>query len=71
MSWWQALLCRYQIQELLVKATHAPVLCSSGPSDAGAHPGPIAEQQHEELHSPIDVLCRALRHPGSDLRVLR
>ncbi|XP_065541143.1 NACHT, LRR and PYD domains-containing protein 3-like [Lathamus discolor] len=43
----------------------------SGPADAGAHPGPVAEQQHQELQSPMDVLCRALRHPGSDLRVLR
>ncbi|KAM9557375.1 NACHT, LRR and PYD domains-containing protein 3-like [Guaruba guarouba] len=43
----------------------------SDASDAGAHPGPIAEQPHEELHSPIDGLCRALQQPGSDLRVLR
>uniref|UniRef100_A0A8B9G8R7 NACHT, LRR and PYD domains-containing protein 3 n=1 Tax=Amazona collaria TaxID=241587 RepID=A0A8B9G8R7_9PSIT len=27
--------------------------------------------QHQELHSPIDGLCRALQQPGSDLRVLR
>ncbi|NWS50150.1 NLRP3 protein, partial [Probosciger aterrimus] len=43
----------------------------SGPSDAGTHPGPLAEQQHEEQHSPIDVLCQALQQPGSNLRVLR
>ncbi|XP_061213330.1 ribonuclease inhibitor-like [Neopsephotus bourkii] len=31
----------------------------------------MAQQQPQELNSPMDVLCRALRHPGSDLRVLR
>ncbi|NWR60701.1 NLRP3 protein, partial [Bucorvus abyssinicus] len=38
----------------------------SGASGAGEHPRP-----QEELHSPMHPLCRALRHPGSDLRVLR
>ncbi|NXX62808.1 NLRP3 protein, partial [Scopus umbretta] len=28
-------------------------------------------QRQEELLSPIHLLCRALRHPGSDLRALR
>ncbi|NXX98077.1 NLRP3 protein, partial [Centropus bengalensis] len=28
-------------------------------------------QQREELQAPIHLLCRALRHPGSALRVLR
>uniref|UniRef100_A0A8C6IQM7 NACHT, LRR and PYD domains-containing protein 3 n=1 Tax=Melopsittacus undulatus TaxID=13146 RepID=A0A8C6IQM7_MELUD len=37
--------------------------------DTGAHPDPIAE--HQEPHSPIDVLCRALQHPDTHLRVLR
>ncbi|NXL62036.1 NLRP3 protein, partial [Chordeiles acutipennis] len=35
---------------------------------AGGRPHPLAE---EELLSPIRPLCRALRHPGSDLQVLR
>ncbi|NXW06589.1 NLRP3 protein, partial [Fregetta grallaria] len=30
-----------------------------------------ASRRQEELHSPIHLLCRALRHPGSDLQVLR
>ncbi|KFZ47098.1 NACHT, LRR and PYD domains-containing protein 3 [Antrostomus carolinensis] len=40
----------------------------SGASGAGGCPHPLAE---EELLSPIRPLCQALRHPGSDLRVLR
>ncbi|NWI69330.1 NLRP3 protein, partial [Todus mexicanus] len=38
----------------------------SGASGAGEHP-----HEHPELHSPIHPLCRALQHPGSNLRVLR
>ncbi|NWI60257.1 NLRP3 protein, partial [Calyptomena viridis] len=34
-------------------------------------PGAPAEWQQEELHCPIHLLCRALRHSGSALRVLR
>ncbi|NXT95631.1 NLRP3 protein, partial [Anhinga rufa] len=30
-----------------------------------------AERRQEELHPPIYLLCRALRHPGSHLQVLR
>ncbi|XP_052667927.1 NACHT, LRR and PYD domains-containing protein 12-like [Harpia harpyja] len=40
----------------------------SGASGAGGRRRPLAE---EEPDSPIHPLCRALRHPGSDLRVLR
>uniref|UniRef100_A0A8B9S0H8 NACHT, LRR and PYD domains-containing protein 3 n=1 Tax=Accipiter nisus TaxID=211598 RepID=A0A8B9S0H8_9AVES len=40
----------------------------SGASGAGGCPRPLAE---EEPDSPIHPLCRALRHPGSRLRVLR
>ncbi|NXH73394.1 NLRP3 protein, partial [Hydrobates tethys] len=43
----------------------------SGASGAGGRPRPLAERRREELHSPIHPLCRALRHPGSHLRVLR
>ncbi|XP_050192360.1 NACHT, LRR and PYD domains-containing protein 3-like isoform X1 [Myiozetetes cayanensis] len=43
----------------------------SGASGAGGRPGAIAELRQEELHCPIHLLCRALRHPGSALRVLR
>ncbi|NXU24670.1 NLRP3 protein, partial [Thalassarche chlororhynchos] len=43
----------------------------SGASGAGGRPRPLAERRREELHSPIHPLCRALRHPGSDLQVLR
>ncbi|NXC16733.1 NLRP3 protein, partial [Corythaeola cristata] len=42
-----------------------------GASGAGGRPHPLAEWRQEELHSPIHLLCRALRHLGSDLRVLR
>ncbi|NXT34888.1 NLRP3 protein, partial [Pelecanoides urinatrix] len=41
-------------------------LAASGAAGAGGRPRP-----QEEPHSPIHPLCRALRHPGSDLRVLR
>ncbi|NXF49535.1 NLRP3 protein, partial [Oceanites oceanicus] len=34
-------------------------------------PRPLVERQREELHSPIHLLCWALRHPGSNLQVLR
>lgn len=44
---------------------------SSGASGAGGRPRPLAEQRREELHPPMHPLCRALRHPGSHLRVLR
>ncbi|KFQ33932.1 NACHT, LRR and PYD domains-containing protein 3, partial [Mesitornis unicolor] len=43
------------------------VPCSDA-SEAGGCPGPLGL---EEPHSPIHPLCRALQHPGSDLRVLR
>ncbi|NXQ99145.1 NLRP3 protein, partial [Sagittarius serpentarius] len=43
----------------------------SGASGAGGRPCPLAEWQQEELHPAIHPLCRALRHPGSGLRVLR
>ncbi|XP_075609230.1 NACHT, LRR and PYD domains-containing protein 3-like [Balearica regulorum gibbericeps] len=45
----------------------------SGASGAGGRPHPrvLTERQREELHSPIHPLCRALRHPGSNLRALR
>ncbi|NXK14891.1 NLRP3 protein, partial [Herpetotheres cachinnans] len=43
--------------------------CSFGQQDPGEEL-PAARRQ-EELHSPIHPLCQALRHPGSDLRVLR
>ncbi|XP_057286604.1 NACHT, LRR and PYD domains-containing protein 12-like [Pezoporus wallicus] len=61
--------CSFHQQDPKSEAA-ASVPCN-GPADAGAHPGPMAEPQHQELRSPMDVLCRALRHPGSDLRVLR
>ncbi|KAM6408009.1 NACHT, LRR and PYD domains-containing protein 3-like [Rhynochetos jubatus] len=48
----------------------ATSLPRSSTSGAGGHPHPLAEQQ-EELPSPIRPLCQALRHPGSDLQVLR
>ncbi|NXR13725.1 NLRP3 protein, partial [Semnornis frantzii] len=38
----------------------------SGASGAGEHP-----YAHEEPHTPIHLLCRALQHPGSHLQVLR
>ncbi|NXM02161.1 NLRP3 protein, partial [Tyrannus savana] len=34
-------------------------------------PGVELDLRQEELHCPIHLLCRALRHPGSALRVLR
>ncbi|XP_068004361.1 NACHT, LRR and PYD domains-containing protein 12-like [Melanerpes formicivorus] len=38
----------------------------SGASGDGEHPCP-----REEPHAPIQLLCRALQHPGSQLQVLR
>ncbi|NWW11730.1 NLRP3 protein, partial [Oreocharis arfaki] len=38
--------------------------------DAG-HPGALTVRRREELPCPIYLLCRALRHRGSALRVLR
>ncbi|XP_064019364.1 NACHT, LRR and PYD domains-containing protein 12-like isoform X2 [Pogoniulus pusillus] len=52
--------CSFELQD-----PREEVPCS-GASGAGEHPCP-----HEEPHSPIHLLCRALRHPGSHLRVLR
>ncbi|NWU22708.1 NLRP3 protein, partial [Dyaphorophyia castanea] len=43
----------------------------SGVSGAGGHPGALAVRRREELPCPIHLLCRALRHRGSALRVLR
>ncbi|XP_031968122.1 NACHT, LRR and PYD domains-containing protein 12-like isoform X3 [Corvus moneduloides] len=49
----------------------ASVPCS-GVSGAGGHPGVLAvRRRREELPCPIHLLCRALRHRGSALRVLR
>lgn len=46
--------------------------CSSGVSGAGGHPGALTvRRRREELPCPIHLLCRALRHRGSALRVLR
>ncbi|NWI26630.1 NLRP3 protein, partial [Sula dactylatra] len=54
--------------------------CSFDQQDPGEQPAtsaprgcprPLAERQQEELHSPIHLLCQALRHPSSNLRVLR
>ncbi|KAK4822744.1 hypothetical protein QYF61_019935 [Mycteria americana] len=46
---------------------------SSGASGGGPRPRPrpLAERRQEELHSPIHLLCQALRHPGSNARALR
>ncbi|XP_075357937.1 NACHT, LRR and PYD domains-containing protein 3-like isoform X3 [Mycteria americana] len=45
----------------------------SGASGGGPRPRPrpLAERRQEELHSPIHLLCQALRHPGSNARALR
>uniref|UniRef100_A0A8C3J3N6 NACHT, LRR and PYD domains-containing protein 3 n=1 Tax=Calidris pygmaea TaxID=425635 RepID=A0A8C3J3N6_9CHAR len=43
--------------------------CSFHQQEKG--PLPLAERWHEEPQTPIQPLCRALRHPGSGLRVLR
>ncbi|NXQ55150.1 NLRP3 protein, partial [Anthoscopus minutus] len=48
----------------------ASVPCS-GVSGAGGHPGTLVLRQREELPCPIHLLCRALRHRDSALRVLR
>ncbi|NXP18973.1 NLRP3 protein, partial [Scytalopus superciliaris] len=48
-----------------------PLVPCSGALEAEGHPGAIAELQQEDLHCPIHLLCRALQHPGSALRVLR
>ncbi|KAK4822747.1 hypothetical protein QYF61_019938 [Mycteria americana] len=45
--------------------------CRSGASGGGPRPRPLAERRQEELHSPIHLLCQALRHPGSNARALR
>ncbi|NXM71918.1 NLRP3 protein, partial [Serilophus lunatus] len=42
-----------------------------GASGAGGGPGALAERRQEELHCPIHLLCQALQHSGSALRVLR
>ncbi|XP_027552166.1 NACHT, LRR and PYD domains-containing protein 12-like [Neopelma chrysocephalum] len=61
--------CSFHQQDPRVELD-ALVPCS-GASGAGGRPGAIAELWQEELHCPIHLLCRALRHPGSALRVLR
>ncbi|XP_023802241.1 NACHT, LRR and PYD domains-containing protein 3 isoform X1 [Cyanistes caeruleus] len=48
----------------------ASVPCS-GVSGARGHPGALILQRREELPCPIHLLCRALRHRDSALRVLR
>ncbi|XP_064309078.1 NACHT, LRR and PYD domains-containing protein 12 [Phalacrocorax carbo] len=48
----------------------AASLPRSGASGASARPRPLAERR-QELHPSIYLLCQALRHPGSHLRVLR
>ncbi|XP_064516034.1 NACHT, LRR and PYD domains-containing protein 12-like [Pseudopipra pipra] len=61
--------CSFHQQDPRVELD-ALVPCS-GASGAGGRPGAIAELRQEELHCPIHLLCRALRRPGSALRVLR
>ncbi|NXB11030.1 NLRP3 protein, partial [Cnemophilus loriae] len=48
----------------------ASVPCS-GVSEAGGHHGALVVRRREELPCPIHLLCRALRHRGSALQVLR
>ncbi|NXC04931.1 NLRP3 protein, partial [Orthonyx spaldingii] len=48
----------------------ASVPCSAAPG-AGGQPGALAVRRREELPCPIHLLCQALRHRGSALRVLR
>ncbi|NWI93421.1 NLRP3 protein, partial [Pitta sordida] len=48
----------------------ASVPCSGALAAEGGR-GALAERRQEELHCPIQLLCRALQHPGSALQVLR
>ncbi|NWT83740.1 NLRP3 protein, partial [Lanius ludovicianus] len=62
--------CSFQWQDPEAELD-ASVPCS-GVSGAGGHPGALAvRRRREELPCSIHLLCRALRHRSSALRVLR